>query len=397
MSIRYRSDPPRTAELVVVGGGIIGAATAFHAARAGLRPVLVERRPALCTLTTAAAAGGFRLQLDTKDELAVVRESVELFLDFAEATGQTAYEPGVREQGYLWITASEEGASRQRALVEEQRRWGVDEVELLDGDEARRRFPYLAPSVVQARFRQRDGLIDPKAVTFGLALSSGADVVVRCGVVGFDIDGDRLAAVRTERGTISTEAAVIACGPLSGLLASEAGIELPVETVRRQKLVLPEVPEVPADAPMTIDEDTGAHWRPAFRGAWALFTDPATPPSPPEEVVTPDPGLAFDLLDPTSPSALARIAPFWRGVWKRGSDHWLLQAGQYTMTPDRRPLLGETSVRGLFVNTGYSGHGVMAGPAGSRLVVDAVIGARAAERAPFRPDRTFAPAHGGVL
>ncbi len=395
MSIQYRSGPPATAELVVIGGGIVGAATVFHAVRAGLRPVLVERRPALCTLTTAAAAGGFRLQLDAEDEFAVVRASVELFLHFADATGQKDYDPRLREQGYLWVTTTEDEATRQRELVAAQRRWGVDGIELLDGDEARRRFPYLAPSVVQARFRRRDGLIDPKAVTFGLAAGSGADVVLGCGVVGFEVSGDRLVAVRTERGTISTGAAVIACGPLSGLLAAEAGIELPVQTVRRHKLVLPDVPEVPVDAPMTIDEDTGAHWRPAFRGAWALCTDPTTPPSPPEEVVTPDPAFAFSVLDPSRPTALARIAPFWRDVWDRGSDHWLLQAGQYTMTPDRRPLIGGTPVRGLFVNTGYSGHGVMASPAASRLVVAEITGA--SEPNPFRPDRAFARAHEGAL
>jgi sarcosine oxidase subunit beta len=111
--------------------------------------------------------------------------------------------------------------------------------------------------------------------------------------------------------------------------------------------------------------------------------------------VTPDPAFAFSVLDPSTPTALARIAPFWRDVWDRGSDHWLLQAGQYTMTPDRRPLIGGTLVHGLFVNTGYSGHGVMASPAASRLVVAAITGA--AEPNPFRPDRAFARAHEGVL
>lgn len=397
MPIAYLDDPPRTADLVVVGGGIVGAATAFHASRAGLAAVLVERRPALCTLTTAAAAGGYRMTLDTEDEVQVVGASVAMFTDFAEATGQKEYDAGLREQGYLWATSSEEGAAAQRSLAERQRAWGVDGIEILDGDEARRRFPYLSPGVVQVRFRQADGLIDPKAVTFGLVAGSGAGVVTSCGVTGFEVSGDAIRAVGTDRGTIATERVVIACGPLSGLLTSEAGIPLPVETVRRHKLVLPEVPEVPPAAPMTIDEDTGAHWRPAFAGAWALFTDPLTPPSPPAEVVTPDPSFAFELLDPSSSSALARISPFWREVWERGSDHWLLQAGQYTMTPDRRPLIGETEVQGLYVNTGYSGHGVMASPGASRILAEMLTGSRDAKDNPFRPDRRFAERHQGVL
>src|SRR6266568_9300866 len=101
MAIRYLPGLPRTAELVVIGGGVVGAATAFHAARAGLRPVLLERRPALCTLTTAVAAGGFRLQQDDEEDLALVRESVELFLNFAEVTGQREHDPAVQQPGYL--------------------------------------------------------------------------------------------------------------------------------------------------------------------------------------------------------------------------------------------------------------------------------------------------------
>jgi glycine/D-amino acid oxidase-like deaminating enzyme len=141
---------------------------------------------------------------------------------------------------------------------------------------------------------------------------------------------------------------------------------------------------------MTVDDDTGVHWRPAFRGAALLFADPATPPSPPSEDVPLDHGFAFRLLDPSSPVAAARVTPLWREVWERWSVPWMLQAGQYTMTPDHRPLIGHTAVEGLLVNTGYSGRGVMAGPAGSRHLVDLLTGKIAARDNPFRPDREFA-------
>ena len=188
---------------------------------------------------------------------------------------------------------------------------------------------------------------------------------------------------------MATESVVIAAGPFSGIVAALAGVELPVQTVRRQKLVLPEVPEVPAGAPMTVDDDTGAHWRPAFRGASLLFTDPTTPPTPPEENVPTDQAFAFQLLDPSSPQSVSRVAPFWRDVWTRGGHHWMLQAGQYTMTPDRRPLLGQTAVEGLFVNAGYSGRGVMGSPAGGRILIDVLTGKLPLEENQFRPDRAF--------
>jgi sarcosine oxidase subunit beta len=385
--VKYLTEPPASAELVIIGGGVIGAATAFHATRAGLKPLLVEARPALCTLTTPVAAGAFRLQFDDLEELTLVRESAELFLNFREVTGQDEYDLRVRQQGYLWLTTDERNAERQRALVARLHEWGQGDVELLLGDEVRQRFPYVGENVVQARWRGDDGFLDTTRLTFGLIHGSRADVMVDCAVTGFVASGGRLTAVRTTKGIIPTGVAVVAAGPLSGLLAGAEGIDLPIVTVRRQKLILPEVAEVPPDAPMTIDEDTGVHWRPALAGAWLLFTDPTTPESPPADNVPIDPAFAFQLLDPTSPVSVARVVPFWREVWDRGAAPWLLQAGQYTMTPDHRPLIGQVSIEGLWVNTGYSGHGVMLGPAGSRHLIDLLTG-KAGEN-PFAPGRAF--------
>jgi sarcosine oxidase, subunit beta len=179
--------PPRTAELVVIGGGIVGAATAFYAARAGIRPVLIEARPALCTLTTPVSTGAYRLQFSTEEELRLVEESVALFQNFTEVTGQSRYDAGIRAQGYLWLTTSAERAAAQRELVQRQHEWGVTDVELLSGDEVRRRFPYVAPEVVQARYRAGDGFIDTRAVTMGLAAASGATIVTGCRAEGFEI------------------------------------------------------------------------------------------------------------------------------------------------------------------------------------------------------------------
>jgi sarcosine oxidase, subunit beta len=385
MAVTSLDGPPRTADVVVIGGGVVGAATAFHLARAGLEPVIVEARPRLCTLTTPVAAGAYRLQFDDLEELELVRESAELFTHFEEATGQREYDPGVVERGYLWLTTEPETAERQRGLVAQLHAWGQADVEIVPGDEVRGRWPWVSPDVVQARWRARDGFLDTKRLTFGLVAGSGADVVTSCAVTGFAARGGGLAGVETTRGRIDCGAAVIAAGPMSGPVASLAGVELSVETIRRQKLILPQVPAVPTDGPMTIDEDTGTHWRPAYEhGAWLLWTDPATPPSEPTMDVPIDHRFAFHLLDPSSPQAAARIVPFWRDVWERGSDHWLLQAGQYTVTPDFRPLIGPSALDGLFVNTGYSGHGIMLSAGAGRLLAEEVTGAGASN--PFRFD-----------
>lgn len=388
--INYRVAPPPTAEIVIVGGGIIGAATAFAAARAGQRAVLLERRPALCTLTTAAATGGFRLQHEDRDDWTLVRDSLATVLNFAEVTGQRDYDPDVTQRGYLWLTTTEAGSARQRALVARQHGWGQTDVELLDGDEVRRRFPYVGARVIGGRFRAGDGTFDQKALACGLAAASRVPIVANCAATGFVCEGDRLTGVATTHGIISTGAAILAAGPFSVPLAATAGIDLPLHNVRRQKTLLPDLPEVPPGAPVTLDEETGTHWRPALRGAYLLGALGAPIIEEATEDVALDHDLACRLLDPTSPQAAARIVPFWETVWARGAAHWSLQAGHYTLSPDARPLIGPSQIPGLWLNTGYGGHGVMQGIAGSQRLIELITGARANDDNLFHPDRTFA-------
>jgi sarcosine oxidase, subunit beta len=183
---------------------------------------------------------------------------------------------------------------------------------------------------------------------------------------------------------------VIACGPLSGRVAELAAVELPVQPLRRQRVVIWGAPSIPAGAPMTIDEDTTTHFRPVGSGgAYLLHPDADEPPAEPLESVPADPAFAFRLLDPASPDAMARTVPLWKAVWEGGA-HWAVQAGQYTMTPDQRPLIGQTGVAGLWVNTGYSGHGVMAGPGGAAHLAGLLAGGEGADN-PFRIDRPFVP------
>jgi glycine/D-amino acid oxidase-like deaminating enzyme len=141
---------------------------------------------------------------------------------------------------------------------------------------------------------------------------------------------------------------------------------------------------------MTIDEDTTTHWRPVASGAYLLFPDASEQPSPATERVPADPAFALRLLDPASDVAVAHTAGFWREVWERSGSAWVVQAGQYTMTPDQRPLIGPAGIDGLHVNTGYSGHGVMAGPAGSELLAGLLAGT--IHDNPFRVDREMVPA-----
>jgi len=378
---------PASADVVVVGGGIVGAATAFFACRAGLRVVILEKRPALCTLTTPVSTGAFRLQFDNPEEVAVVREGIDLFDHFAEIAELPGYDLDIHKQGYLFCATSDAGAQHQRQFAAALLGWGVSDLEVLDGDEARYRFPYLGHEIIQARFRQGDGWLDPKRLTFGYARASRATICLETPAIGFVTRGDRVVGVQTPRGSIACEHAVIATGPFAGPVAALAGLNLDLRPTIRHKLVMPDLPALPATSPMTIHEETAAHWRPALSGCYALWTDAQTPAGAPLENVPTSTDFAFGLLDPRSPCSLARLSPLWKSIWEEGSAYWLLQAGQYTYTADHRPLLGPSDVPGLVLNVGYSGHGIMASAGGSRLVVDSMLGRQRLAENPFRPQR----------
>ena len=155
-SVRRLSDPPASAGLVVVGSGIVGAATAFFAARAGL-DVVVARAPR-ADLRVHHRGGCRRLPPPARARGgagagAAGRSTCSS--GFAEETGQSLHGPRIRRQGYLWLTREQSRTAVQRELVERQQGWGVDGVELLTGDETRARFPWVSEDVVQARFRWR--------------------------------------------------------------------------------------------------------------------------------------------------------------------------------------------------------------------------------------------------
>ena len=378
---------PAGAELVVVGAGIVGASTAFWAARTGMSPVVVEALPVPAALTTPVATGAFRLQFDNPEETELVRESVDMILDFTGITGQDSRPLGVRQRGYIWATTSEERAGEQRRLVALQHSWGQTDIEILDGDEARRRFPYLSPRVVQARYRAGDGYVDPRALTLGLLRASGARLHTSCRVVSLRVLPSGGFDIGTDQGPIRTEQVVIAAGPFTARLASLAGVDLPLEVKPRHKVVVPHLARVPPDAPMTIDDDTGVHWRPVGSGAHVLDAAPRGPGRKPVVDVSPDHAMAFRVLDPSRPEAAARISPFWGEAWSRGEFSWMVHSGQYTMTPDHRPLIGRTPIDGLWINTGYSGHGIMCSPAGGRILADLITSRL--EDSPFSLDRTF--------
>jgi sarcosine oxidase subunit beta len=377
------SEFPRQADVIIIGGGILGTATAFYASRAGLGTVVLEMREGLATLTTTASEECFRAQFSEPENVAMMKASIEAFENFPEVIGIPGYDISLHQQGYLFYTDIPEGPETLRAQVEHQQSIGLDDVEFLSGDEVRRRFPWASPRVTAATYRAGDGWLSSHELTHGFAKGSQALFLLRTKATGIEVDSHGVAGVETNRGHISSRTVVITAGPFSGQVAGFVGLELPLTILRRQKVIIGQDSAIPQDAPMTISLPSGAYWRPEVGGGAMGWAIPEEPSEPLEKVPT-DWAFPALLLEEVS-----KLAPFWEEVVGRLTrDSVFLSAGQYTCTPDSKPILGPSSdVEGLFFNLGYSGHGVMAAPEGSRYVVSMITGGMSDEDNPFSYER----------
>jgi sarcosine oxidase subunit beta len=374
---------PPTADAVVVGGGIVGVATAFWLSRAGLDTVLVEMRDGLSTLTTPNSIECFRAQFTEPAMAELALPSIDVYEHFAEVIGIPGYDISIRHQGYLFVTDEAEMIDDLKAAVAKHHALGVTDSEFLDHDELLARFPYLSDRVVGATFRQRDGWLSTHEATQGLAKGSTAKFLVSTKATGIKVDAEGVSAVETTRGTIATRVVVDAAGPFAGVVGRLAGVELPLEPVRRQKVFVSPRPEIPQDAPLTIDLVEDAYWRPETGGAYIAWVDPDEPAGEPAEELPTEWDFAAIVLE-----KLIRLNPFWEGIADnlKGEDLHP-SAGQYVYTPDEQPIIGPVpQVPGFYVNCGYWA-GVMLSPEAGRRVARLVTGEMKPEDNLLRPTR----------
>ncbi len=374
---------PPVADAVVVGGGIVGVATAFWLSRSGLDTVLVEMRDGLSTLTTPNSIECFRAQFTEPAMAELALPSIAVFENLAEVIGIPGYDISLRHQGYLFVTDDPATVPDLKASVEQHRRVGVADSEFLEQDELLRRFPYLSDRALAATFRQNDGWLSTHEATQGLAKGSSARFLLRTRVTGIGLDGLGVCGVETDRGTISTRTVVNAAGPFARVVGRMAGVDLPLEPVRRQKAFISPRPQIPQYAPLTIDVNQDVYWRPETGGAYIAWVDPDEPPGEPREELPLDWDYPAMVLD-----KLIRLNPFWGEIADTLKGEEIHpSAGQYVYTPDDQPLIGPVpDVAGFYVNCGYWA-GVMLSPEAGRRIARLVTGEMKPEENALRPTR----------
>ncbi len=371
---------PRTVDVVIIGGGIIGCASAFFLRRAGLRSVIIERLSTLAGLATAQSMEAMRAQFVEPENVAMMSECIRFYERFGEETGLPDCDIGLRQQGYLFLTTQSDGPERFKERVARQHALGLSDVEYLEPNEVHQQFPFVTGDVTAATYRARDGWLSAHEAAYGFATASGAIQILGVTVTDFRRNERGVIGVETDAGTVDAGAVVVAAGPYSRRLAGLLGIDLPLVNLRRHRVTIGGHALIPQEAPMTIDQDTGAHWRPESGGAALAWAQTHEQPMEPVDHVKPNPEFPFEVLE-----GVSRLCAFWEevaGSLKRHQVH--LGAGQYTLTPDDRPVIGpHETINGLYFNCGYGGHGVMAAPGGGRLLADLLTGRLSDVHNPF--------------
>jgi glycine/D-amino acid oxidase-like deaminating enzyme len=352
-----------TADVVVVGGGVVGASAAYHLAAAGAGHVLLlERAEQLGTGSTGACAGGFRHQFSSRINIQLSLASIPMITGFQEEHGIPL---DVSQDGYLFMVRSGESWGEFLEAVELQRSLGVEVDVLKPAD-----VPSLIPGVdldgmLGATFGPNDGIADPSGLTLGYATAArraGAEITTGVEVLTIEVAGDRVGGVSTSGGHVSAPAVVNAAGPWAGRLAATAGIELPLEPIPRQVVVTGPFPEVPARRTLVIDADTTFYFH--REGEGVLMGMGGLDEKPSFDTSVDESFIADDLL----PTAVRVFPPLEHADLRH---RW---AGLYEMTPDRHPVLGEApGVDGLYLANGFSGHGFQHAPVVGKLLAEMVV------------------------
>ena len=357
-----------SAEVIVIGGGIVGSSIAYHLSEAGCRDVLVvERETHQGKGSTGKSMGGVRAQFATPINIRMSLYSIPFFAAFHEVMGHPS---GYRPQGYLFVATTPSHMDHLRENFRRQSEAGLRTARLLDPRDVACIAPELRhDDILGGSFCSTDGFVDPYSVMTGFmrkAMERGVRLLRDTAVTGIAADARGVAGVETSRGFLSSRTVVNAAGAWAGQVARLAGLDLPVEPLRRMLVPTEPFDSVSHLSPMVVDMTTGFHYRPEGRGLLLAWNDPSE---------TPGFKLNFDhaFVEKVLTRGVLRL-PCLELAEVNPKRAW---AGLYEMTPDHHAVLGPVKqLPGFFLANGFSGHGVMHSPATGRIMADLILRGR---------------------
>jgi sarcosine oxidase, subunit beta len=357
---------PNTADVVIIGGGVMGVSAAYHLASRGCRDVvLVEKAQFLGSEATGKCAGGIRYQFSTEINVRLSLLSLPMLDRFEAELGQPT---DLRRTGYLFMLDNRGDLVTFERNVAMQNRLGVSS-RILSRDEAAALAPLIRmDDIVGAAWHEGDGLADPNGVVQGYAAGArraGAQLFTGVTALGIRVERGRVAAVETSDGTIATRHVVDAAGPWAGQVAALAGVDLPIAPVRRQIAVTTPLPQVPPNFPFVIDFSRSLYFHREGRG---ILTGQSNPDEAPGFDQSVDHAWTERHLD----AAMVRFPLLARAGLLR---EW---AGLYEVTPDAHPVIDTLAdPAGFTLVAGFSGHGFMHGPIAGQLVAEMLLDGQA--------------------
>jgi len=351
------------ADAVIIGGGIIGLSTAFQLGRLKFGKIVVlEKEMFLGTGATAKCAGGVRAQFTTKINIEMSMLSEDMLVNFEKDTGF----PLVFDQnGYMFLISNESDLADFKKAIELQQSLGL-KVQLIDPEEINKIAPPVrTDDIIKATFCKSDGIADPGDMINGFggaARNEGVEIYTENEVTDISVAGNKVIGVVTNKGEISTSLVINAAGPFAAVVAKMAGVEIPVDPVRRQIVTTGALDYIGPTFPMVVDVSSGLYFHKESPGLLLGWADPSIQPAFDESV---DPeytdNILMKALDRVPSLETAEVSKSW--------------AGLYETTPDHHAIIGwAEGVSGLYLVNGFSGHGMMHAPAAGLVAAQDICG-----------------------